>query len=67
MILKLAQFLVPDLLLIYSDFTTQPSLKFTKSGMQKRKYPASSSSLVEKVLVMSEVRLLSADRKVKMS
>lgn len=41
-------------LLIYWDFPRQPCLEFTRIGLRKRIYPASSSSQGESVSVMPE-------------
>ncbi len=38
------------------DFHAQPSLGFTKNGLNKRKYPVSGSCVDENALLMSEVR-----------
>ncbi len=41
-------------LLIYWDFHTQPSLRFTENVLKKRKYPVSGSCVDENVLLRSE-------------
>ncbi len=43
-------------LLIYWDFTHNPSLVFTENGLKQRKYPVSGSCVDENALLMSEVR-----------
>ena len=43
------------------DFHAQPSLGFTEKGPKNRKYPVSSSCVVENALLMSEVRREWAD------
>jgi len=47
--------LVNQKLLIYWDFHAQPSLEFTENGPKNRKYPVSSSSVVENYLLTPEV------------
>ncbi len=42
-------------LLIYWDFHTQPSLRFTETGSKKRKYPVS-ASVDQNALLISEFR-----------
>lgn len=60
-ILNVAQLLLADglvwvsqKLLIYWDFPSQPSLRFTEKHLKKKEYPVSSGSLGVNTMLMSE-------------